>query len=326
MIGYRMKFLTIKRISVILLFALTLQCQTTTGHAVSSKDVKPEAGKSKVYMRGLYIPNYQSRNLRFIKSLMARSGNSGINMLVFDAHSYGSKNLKINRKVIEYLKSENIYIAARVVCFQDGISKLPVSAGELKALTTLVTSAAESGFDEVQLDYIRFVDDRRTYPLKKKYEFIEEMLKNFRKITDERKIKLSADVFGRIMYNRDDLIGQKLELFAAYTDVIYPMLYPSHFNKDRKKMSEPGETVKDGVLKGIERLQGTKVSVQPYIQAFPYNIQYARVKLDKYVAFQIKGVEETNARGWVAWNPNGDYSSVFSAINIIKSEAVAINN
>ena len=152
------------------------------------------------------------------------------------------------------------------------------------------------------------------------------MLKNFRKITDERKIKLSADVFGRIMYNRDDLIGQKLELFAAYTDVIYPMLYPSHFNKDRKKMSEPGETVKDGVLKGIERLQGTKVSVQPYIQAFPYNIQYARVKLDKYVAFQIKGVEETNARGWVAWNPNGDYSSVFSAINIIKSEAVAINN
>lgn len=308
------------------MFFLTLQCQTTTGQAVTSKNVKPESGKSKTYMRGLYIPNHHSRNIRFIKSLIAGRGDSGINMLVFDVHPYGSKILKVNSKIIEYLKSENIYTVARVVCFQDGINRLPVSAGEMKALTALVTSAADAGFDEVQLDYIRFVDDRRTYPLKKKYEVIEEMLKNFRMITEERKVKLSADVFGRIMYNRDDLIGQKLELFASHTDVIYPMLYPSHFNKDRKKMSEPGETVKDGAIKGIERLQGTNVSIQPYIQAFPYNIQYARVKLEKYVALQIKGVEETDARGWVAWNPNGDYSSVFRALNIIKSGMVMNNN
>ena len=94
------------------------------------------------------------------------------------------------------------------------------------------------------------------------------------------------------------------------------MLYPSHFTGDRQKMSEPGETVKEGTLKGLKRVTGSKVMIQPYIQAFPYNIQYAKVKLERYVALQIKAVEETEARGWVAWNPNGDYSSVFTALSM----------
>jgi hypothetical protein len=78
-------------------------------------------------------------------------------------------------------------------------------------------------------------------------------------------------------------------------------------------MSSPGETVKEGTLKGLKRTEG-KIAVQPYIQAFPYNIQYAKVPLAEYVLLQIQAVEETEARGWVAWNPNGDYSSVFSAL------------
>jgi hypothetical protein len=274
-------------------------------------------------MRGLYIPNHHSRNLKFVKSLISKGKPYGINMLVIDVHSYGSTDLKVNNSVIEYLKSEKIYVAGRVVCFQDGITKLPIPAGQMKILTKLVSAAADSGFDEIQLDYIRFADAKMPYSLKRRYEVIEDMLKNFRSITDERKIKLSADVFGRVVYNKDDLIGQKLELFAAYTDVIYPMLYPSHFNLDKKKMSEPGETVKDGVNSGVNRLEGKNVFIQPYIQAFDYNIYHAKVKLDKYVALQIKGVEETGARGWVAWNPNGDYTSVFSGINIINTEMAA---
>jgi hypothetical protein len=309
------------RITVVCLLIFIIQCQATTVQAAQNS--KTDSGASKVYMRGLYIPNHHSRNLKFVKSLISKGKPYGINMLVFDVHSYGSTILKVNSSVIEYLKSEKIYVAGRVVCFQDGITKLPIPAGQMKILTDLVSSAADSGFDEIQLDYIRFADAKMPYSLKRRYEVIEDMLKNFRNITDERKIKLSADVFGRVVYNKDDLIGQKLELFAAYTDVIYPMLYPSHFNLDKKKMSEPGETVKDGVNSGVSRLEGKKVFIQPYIQAFDYNIYHAKVKLDKYVALQIKGVEETGARGWVAWNPNGDYSSVFSGINIINIEMVA---
>jgi hypothetical protein len=204
----RNKINFILRITVVCLLIFIMQFRTTTLQA--AQNIKPESGAAKVYMRGLYIPNHHSRNLKFIKALVAKGKSSGINMFVFDVHSYGSTVLKVNKSVIEYLKSENIYVAGRVVCFQDGITKLPIPAAQIKTLNALVASAADSGFDEIQLDYIRFADEKRPYKLKTRYEVIEELLKNFRSITDERKVKLSADVFGRIVYNRDDLIGQKL--------------------------------------------------------------------------------------------------------------------
>jgi hypothetical protein len=251
-----------------------------------------------------------------MKQLIEKGKPLGINMLVMDVHSYGSTRFKVNSKVIDYLKSENIFVTARMVCFQDGITKLPVQDSHIKALHKLAAESADAGFDEVQLDYIRFADGGAPYPLKKKYAFIETLLADFKKITDGKKVKLSADLFGRIVYNQNDYIGQKVEVFAPFMDAIYPMLYPSHYTGDKQRMSAPGETVKEGTLKGLNRVEKGKVAVQPYIQAFPYNIQHAKVKLDKYVQLQIKAVEETDARGWVAWNPNGDYSSVFSALEM----------
>lgn len=267
-------------------------------------------------MRALYIPNHKGRSLEFMKQLIEKGKPLGINMLVMDVHSYGSTRFKVSSKVIDYLKSENIFITARMVCFQDGITKLPVPQSQIDALHKLAAESADAGFDEVQLDYIRFADGGAPYPLKKKYAFIEGLLADFKKITDAKKVKLSADLFGRIVYNQNDYIGQKVEVFAPYMDAIYPMLYPSHYTGDKQRMSAPGETVKEGTLKGLNRVEAGKVAIQPYIQAFPYNIQHAKVKLDKYVQLQIKAVEDTDARGWVAWNPNGDYSSVFSALEM----------
>ena len=307
----------------LLLFFLALQYQSSMNSALSAEKKRPETGTRKVVMRALYIPNIKSRNIEFMKSLISKGKPLGINMLVMDVHTAGSTRMKVDRKVLEFLKNEKIYVTARVVCFQDGINELPVPVVKMKGLYELVAEAADSGFDEIQLDYIRFRDDGIPYPLKKKYAVIEDLLANFHNITSERRIKLSADIFGRIVYNQNDLIGQKLEVFAAYMDVIYPMLYPSHYSGDFRRMAAPGETVREGTVKGLKRVEGKSVDIQPYIQAFPYNIQYAKVKLEQYVALQIKGVEGTAARGWVAWNPNGDYSSVFNALNMNSSETVS---
>lgn len=299
--------------TIIILSVVIVMVSCTVKNAVTQ-----DSNTSSVIMRALYIPNSKSRDMNYIKVLIQKGKPLGINMLVMDVHTSGSKRLRVNPEVIAYLKSENIYITARVVCFQDGINKMPVDEKSLKVLYALVREAAGSGFDEVQLDYIRFADGGIPYPLQKKYDFLESLLRNFRKITDEKKVKLSADLFGRIVYNKNDYIGQKVEVFAKHLDVIYPMLYPSHYTGDRQRMSAPGETVREGTLKGLTRVEGTEVLIQPYIQAFPYNIQYARVKLETYVELQIKAVEGTKARGWVAWNPNGDYSSVFTALSGIK--------
>lgn len=298
-----------RRILLIILSIATALVLSALKNAVPQAATTPST-----VMRALYIPNSKSLNRNYIKSIVEKGKPLGINMLVMDVHAFGSTKLKVNPDVIALLKNEGFYLTARIVCFQDGINKMPVDESRIKQLYALVGAAADSGFDEVQLDYIRFADDGVPYPLNKKYAFIESLLQNFRKITDEKKVRLSADLFGRIVYNRNDYIGQKLEIFARYTHVIYPMLYPSHYTGDRKRMAAPGETVKEGTLKGLSRVEGTNVAIQPYIQAFPYNIQYAKVKLEEYVALQVKAVEETKARGWVAWNPNGDYSSVFTAL------------
>ncbi len=317
------KYASIIRICAALVSILALQFQMSHNSATSQEKNNSDNVNSKVVMRALYIPNQKSRNIDFMKSLIVKGKPLGINMLVIDVHTAGNTKIKIDSKVLEYLKSEKIYLVARVVCFQDGLNQLPVPESKIKGLSELVAASADSGFDEVQLDYIRFQDDGISYSLKKKYAVIEEILKNFRTITEERKVKMSADLFGRIVYNQNDMIGQKMEIFIPHTDVLYPMLYPSHYTGDRQRMGNPGETVKEGTLKGLKRVEGKNVAIQPWIQAFPYNIQYAKVKLDQYVALQIKGVEETKARGWVAWNPNGDYSSVFSALSMGDSKAVS---
>ncbi len=304
---------------IIMLFAMAAfcgsACRTIASEVRNPSGTQVASARSAAPMRALYIPNGRSRNIAFMKDLIGRGKPLGVNMVVMDVHPYGSATPRIDASVVEYLKSENIYRVARVVCFQDGLDRMPVPEAQMRRLGNLVETAAKAGFQEVQLDYIRFKDGGVYYPLAKRYGFIEELLGNFKKITDANGVKLSADLFGRIVYNQNDPIGQKVEVFAKYADVIYPMLYPSHYTGDFVKMANPGETVREGTLRGMNRVRGTKVEIQPYIQAFDYMVGKARVRLDEYVRLQIDAVEKTGARGWVAWNAKGDYSSVFKALS-----------
>jgi hypothetical protein len=297
------------KIFTVMLFVITLSC--------SSAGVVSSAKKSP--MRGLYIPNKYAVNLAYIKSIVNRARQYGVNMMVLDAHPFGTHAVRINPEAIAYLKSEGIYIAGRIVCFQDGLSKLPVPDSHMQGIFSAIKSVASAGFDEVQLDYIRFQDGGPWYSLDVKYGFIDSLLKMARDITDAAKVKLSADLFGRVVYNKNDIIGQKVEHFAKYADVIYPMLYPSHFTGDNYRMSRPGETIREGTMHGLDRIRGTNSRIQPYIQAFPYNIQWARVPLDRYILLQIEAAESTEARGWVAWNAKGDYEPVFKALYLIRA-------
>jgi hypothetical protein len=282
----------------------SLSCTTAGG---------PRNGAHRL-MRGLYIPNRQANSPDYIRSIIERGKPLGINMLVIDVHPFMVLKARFNPEVISYLKRHGIYIAARIVCFQDGLKSLPVSEEHLDRLFGVMKEAAGAGFDEVQMDYIRFPDGAPYYALSVKYGFIDGLLTKARAIADERGVRLSADLFGRVVYNRDDIIGQKIENFAKHADVIYPMLYPSHFTDDRGRMANPGETVRDGTLRGINRVKGTRAGIQPYIQAFPYNIQWAHVSLDRYVELQVVAAESTGARGWVAWNAKGEYECVFKAL------------
>lgn len=298
---------------LLVLILLGLQCATPPAEKEA-----PEARFSGP-MRGIYIDVNRGRNLELVKSLVQKGKPYGLNYIVVDVQPYASYRFLLNPEVIQYLKSENIYIAGRVVCFQDGLMR-KASEEKLKQLYELIEKTAAAGFDEVQLDYIRFADDYTPYSLQSKYDYIEEILKQARATADKYNVKLGADLFGRVVYNKDDLIGQKLENFAKYVDVIYPMLYPSHFTGDRKRLSNPGFTIHEGTTKGLDRLTGTRATIQPFIQAFGYNVGYARMSYKDYIVAQIRAAEKTEARGWVAWNARAEYDTLFQAMEAIEQD------
>jgi hypothetical protein len=304
------------RAITIVLFCAALTVAYDTFRSASAAPNDP-APRDSAVMRGLYLPNKKARTLSAVQILIGEGRPRGINMIVMDVQPYGSMRILFDKQVVDFLRQEKVHTVARLVCFQDGLDRLPLPQHELDRLYDAVEKTAAGGFDELQLDYIRFKDGGYPYPLSVKYRFIEGLLAKCREITGRHGMKLSADLFGRIVYNRDDYVGQKVEVFAKYTDFIYPMLYPSHFSGDSKKISNPGPTMLEGTLRGLNRLHGTEVGLVPYIQAFDYLVRKANMSLDRYVEEQIRAVESTKARGWVAWHAAGNYSSVMKALDAI---------
>lgn len=168
--------------------------------AVNPQEIKTKpAVTTAAPLRALYLPLSKGTSLPFVKKIIERGKPLGVNMLVIDVHNPGNGMPRISREVMEYLTSEKILCVARVVCFPDGLNRMPVDEAYMNMLAKLVETAAQFGFQEIQLDYIRFRDGGTPYTLEMKYRFIGDLLARFKTITDTNKVKLSADLFGRIV-------------------------------------------------------------------------------------------------------------------------------
>jgi hypothetical protein len=113
---------------------------------------------------------------------------------------------------------------------------------------SLAKDAALKGFDEINFDYIRFPSDGDLsimgFPAWDKTQSRREVLKSFYKYTSEqlKDVKISADFFGLVTVNNDDLgIGQYLEDALPYFDFVCPMVYPSHYAANFLGFSNPAE-------------------------------------------------------------------------------------
>jgi len=311
-------FISLIRCSCFLIF---LFAACSAGAVKTSSESSP-AQENRI-LRGIYLHNGFSRSLPHIEGYVRHGRPVGLNKFVLDAQTYNGQRALINTNVIQYLRREGMYIAIRVVCFQYGIqnNNYPVPQWQMNNLWTLIEESAKSGAHEVQLDYIRFEDSWGGLPIEQKNAVIEGILAKARTIVDQYNVKLSADVFGRVPYNRRDPVGQNIEGFAKHVDAILPMLYPSHFTADQLRLSQPGFTVKEGTQLALDRVKGTGTDILPWIQVFRYNIGWARVDYVRYIELQIEGAEETAARGWVAWNAGGEYAELWQALANIQRRA-----
>jgi len=197
----------------------------------------------------------------------------------------------------------------------------PASAQVTQYVIDLAHEAAAIGFDEVNFDYIRFPSEgprfhEIRFPRWNGKQTKREVIRAFARALDagvrKQGIRISADIFGQVLWNPDDLgIGQQLELLAPHFDVIAPMVYPSHYRSGFLGKANPAkypyEIIFATVKRGMERLaklpQEQRPAIRPWLQDFNIGATYGT----REVQLQQRAGDEAGAAGWMIWNPLARY-------------------
>jgi hypothetical protein len=266
------------------------------------------------------------------------------------------------RELIARLHEEQVYVIARVAVFQDpylaaarpelavkgkdgsiwrdrkGLSWLDAGSREVwEYVVAIGKEAHAAGFDEINFDYVRFPSDGKisetVYPLSEGRERREVMREFFAYITKAFQaldIPISADVFGQITTDDNDLgIGQYLEDVLPYFDYISPMVYPSHYADGfiglPHPAAEPYEVVRYSMDRAVERARRleefgpiattTKPTIaiedcklcqklRPWLQDFDLGADYTA----EMVRAQIKATNDAGLSSWLLWDPGNHYT------------------
>ncbi|HHT85485.1 MAG TPA: hypothetical protein GXZ88_06945 [Firmicutes bacterium] len=309
--------------------------------------------------RGLYVtmdvfgtPSRFADVITFIRS------NPGLNCLVIDvkdnngripreAPGIPSKAASYNHfsALVNVLKQEGYYLIARIVAFQDPHMAMaapgqairnadgtlwrdrdgrlwlnPYDKRNWEFVKDVSMWAVDMGFDEIQLDYVRFPDSAQglekkgvLMPGHEEYESRGDAIAAFLEYMGdalENKAYLSADVFGFVTIAQDDMgIGQRLEQLADLIDFICPMVYPSHYYNPgiygfEVPEKHPYEVVYKAMEEALDRTQGLRGKVRPWLQDFSMRYRYG----PQEVQGQVNAVFEHGIYTYMLWNPANVYT------------------
>jgi hypothetical protein len=187
---------------------------------------------------------------------------------------------------------------------------------------------AKMGFGEIQFDYIRFPEPYKSLPNQvfpdnrgeAKPAALASFLKEANGRLDKVGVRTTADIFGLVTTVGGPLeIGQWWEKLAPVTDVLLPMVYPSHYPRGSFNIPSPNaapyEVLKIALCKARER--DTKIGVttpehvRPYLQAFTLGTpHYGPEQLNA----QKKATYDCGYDGWVLWSPGSKYEEFLPAL------------
>jgi len=184
------------------------------------------------------------------------------------------------------------------------------------------------GFGEVQFDYIRFPEPYKSLPPQvfpdNKGQAKPEALAEFLRIANGRLDKLgvrtTADIFGLVTTVRGPLeVGQEWEKLAPVTDVLLPMVYPSHYPRGSFGVARPNADPYKIIFAAINRARerdeklgiNTAEHVRPWLQAFTLG----QPKYDAtHIRDQKRAVYDAGYDGWVLWHPGSNYDIFLPAL------------
>ncbi|MBU1992899.1 MAG: putative glycoside hydrolase [Patescibacteria group bacterium] len=189
----------------------------------------------------------------------------------------------------------------------------------------------ELGVDEVQYDYVRFPTAPNSKDvsyhamraageiLPTKWTVIRDFLKRVRQEVDLYDVKLGVDLYAIVAWN-DGFdaysTGQKIECLAPYVDVIYPMVYPSHFGPGFGGHANPADEPYYFVKKTSELflgyMEGTEAKLRPWLQAFAMRVTDYN---SQYVPQQSKALEDLGIYEYALWNASNVYDLHWKSFN-----------
>ncbi len=242
--------------------------------------------------------------------------------------------------LIAGLKAAGVYTIARIVCFADpqlparhperailhsrreepwvswgtgGTWLDPYDRDNHTMIVELAREAEQLGFDEVQLDYVRFPVDDGTryarYPAEDGTPRPQLLIELLRRIDEAIHVPLAVDVFGLSAYREGDPsgLGQDLEAWVEHVEIFCPMLY---INSMREWQTEREDRSRYLVETGVARLRervGARPIIRPYLQAFARGAGHEGFT-PRFIARQIIGAKRGGADGFLMWHPGARYS------------------
>lgn len=185
----------------------------------------------------------------------------------------------------------------------------------------LLEEVAQLGFDEIQLDYLRFPSDGDISAIVYEEENTREtrtaairgFMEQFHQRLAPYPVYTSADVFGLTVWvvpGEDMNIGQRVEDIAPYVDYLSPMVYPATFIPGNLGYEAPHKKPYEVIYRSVKQAQarvppGTRV--RPWLQAYWYTLPEMQI--------QRLAAEEAGSDGWLFWNAGGTYNKeLFSTL------------
>jgi hypothetical protein len=203
--------------------------------------------------------------------------------------------------------------------FGGGIWLDPHNPGVAEYIAAIAGDLAAKGFDEVQLDYVRFFSDGdfsvadTNLPNTQSFR-LPAIRRLFRLVADElatTRAFLAADVFPISFIAPDDQgIGQRPEVIMPYVDYFSPMVYPSHYASGTFGFAVPNDRPYEVIDKTLEIMNdqsaGLPMVIRPWIQDF------GLPPVPRYTAAQVRAemqaLADNGAVGWMIWQSGARFT------------------
>ncbi len=274
------------------------------------------------------------------EQLLDLADETAVNALVFDtktegglvlydtkvalAHDMGAvHNTYDPVELIAKAKEHGLYTITRIVSFDDAIKgdNYPSHAiagrwidPRIRDAWTynldLAVEACELGFDEIQLDYVRFpsgeavkISGQLDMSQAERVGAVAAYVAEVRSLLHPLGCSVSADIFAIVVSATNDQgIGQRPEELSAHLDALSPMIYPSHYSNGWLGYDDPNEhpydVTADAIDDSLRRIEpGTEL--RPWLQSFWWTPEQIRRSIQ---AAEDRGV------GWMLWNIESNYS------------------